>query len=700
MAEGAPLEHVFAPGAIGRLRLAHRVVMGSMHLGTESAPDAGPALAAFYGERARAGAGLIVTGGWAVSRVGAGGRSYGFVNEDAGARALERVAATIRELRAGGGSDASIALQLFHAGRYAFEDAFGLVPVAPSVVPSRFSGATPRALSEDEVWSVIEDFARGARRAVELGFDAVELMGSEGYLVDQFLSPLTNRRDDAWGGDATRRMRFGLELARAVRAAVGDGFPVIFRLTGADLIPGSTAPDDVLAFAAALAATGVDALNVGIGWHESPVPTVQGVVPPGVWTPVAARLKAIVGPALPVIAGNRVNRLTDADALLGDGGIDFVSMARAFLADAELIAKARRVALGAGASARPVNVCIACNQACIDRSIGDGHVSCLVNPRAGFELEFPLREASSGERSVRRFAVVGGGPAGLEAARALAALGQRVELFEAADELGGQFRYARLVPGKEDFGATIAYFARELPRLGVTVHLGRPLTGDEGDAALLAGFDGVVLATGVLPRTIALAGAELPHVVDYAHAFSDGVGDARRVAIVGGGGIGVDLAHRLTHAATAEDAATRFRRTYRIGEAAPAAAGTGAANPLPQVTLMRRSGRIGAGMGRSTRWVWLDALRRAGVSTRTGLAYEAIVPEGVAIVPDNGDAELIPADAVVIAAGQERNDALRPLLERLGLPYRVVGGARDAAELNAVRAFGDGLRAAYELARG
>jgi 2,4-dienoyl-CoA reductase (NADPH2) len=700
----ASLPHVFAPGAIGGLRLPHRVVMGSMHLGTESAPDAGAALAAFYGERARAGAGLIVTGGWAVSRVGAGGRSYGFVNEDAGGRALERVAGTIRELRAGGGCDASIALQLFHAGRYAFEDAFGLVPVAPSVVPSRFSGATPIALGDEQVWETIEDFARGARRAVELGFDAVELMGSEGYLVDQFLSPLTNRRDDAWGGDPARRMRFGLELARAVRAAVGDDFPVIFRLTGADLIPGSTAQDDVLAFAAALAEAGVDALNVGIGWHESPVPTVQGVVPPGVWTPVAALLKEVVGPALPVIAGNRVNRLADADALLGDGGIDFVSMARPFLADAELIAKAR--------AAKPVNVCIACNQACIDRSIGDGHVSCLVNPRAGFELEFPLPDAAGvaggagGDAAARRFAVVGGGPAGLEAARALAALGQRVELFEAADELGGQFRYARLVPGKEDFGATIAYFELELPRLGVTVHLGRPLTGDDGDAALLAGFDGVVLATGVLPRTVALAGAELPHVVDYARAFTDGVGDARRVAIVGGGGIAVDLAHRLSHAETAEDAGTRFRRTYRIGEAAPADAGTAAAAispphaPVPQVTLMRRSGRIGAGMGRSTRWVWLDALRRAGVSTRTGLAYEAIVPAGVAIVPDGGERELIPADSVVIAAGQERNDALRPLLERLAVPHRVVGGAHDAAELNAVRAFGDGLRAAHELTRG
>lgn len=685
------LSTVFTPTAVGRLRLPHRIVMGAMHLGIEAAPDAGEALAAFYRERALGGAGLIVTGGWAISRVGAGGRSYGFVNEEAGARALERIVAALQ------GTGSAIALQLFHAGRYAFEDAFGLVPVAPSALASRVSRAMPRPLEEDEIWETIDSFAGAASRAVELGFDAVEVMGSEGYLVDQFLSPLTNRREDAWGGDHDRRMRFGLELAAAVRAAVGAEFPIVFRMTGADLMPGSRSTGEVLDFARALAGAGVDAINVGIGWHESAVPTVQGPVPPGVWSPWAVALKRAVGTEVKVIAGNRVNRLADGATLLAAGEIDLVSMSRPLLADPELLARGR--------AERPVNVCISCNQACIDRSLTDGQVSCMVNPRAGFERSFPLPAETSGDGHSRRFAVIGSGPAGLEAARTLARLGQRVELFEAEEELGGQFRFARLVPGKEDFGATISYFDRELRRLGALIHLGRAVR--EADAELLGGFDGVVLATGVVPRRIDLPGAELPLVSDYPSAFGGAVSAARRVAIIGAGGIGVDLAHWLAHAETGEPAAERFLREQGL---VPPGAGAGPGDPStdfdpaasapPAVTMMRRGGRAGAGIGRSTRWVWLAALRRAGVATRIGLSYRAITPDGVEIVVDGAEPELVPADAVVVAAGQERNDALRPLLERVGVPHRVVGGAESPTELNAVRAFGDGLRAAYELAGG
>ncbi|MFN8162313.1 MAG: FAD-dependent oxidoreductase [Solirubrobacterales bacterium] len=683
------LSAAFTPTAVGRLWLPHRIVMGAMHLGIEAAPDAGEALAAFYRERALGGAGLIVTGGWAVSRVGAGGRSYGFVNEEAGARALERVVAGLQ------GTGSAIALQLFHAGRYAFEDAFGLVPVAPSALASRVSRTMPRPLEEDEIWETIESFARAARRAVELGFDAVEVMGSEGYLVDQFLSPLTNRREDAWGGDHERRMRFGLELAAAVRDAVGAEFPLIFRMTGADLMPGSRSSGEVLDFARALAGAGVDAINVGIGWHESAVPTVQGPVPPGVWSPWAVALKRAVGTEVEVIAGNRVNRVTDGATLLATGEIDLVSMSRPFLADPELLARAR--------AERPVNVCISCNQACIDRSLTDGQVSCLVNPRSGFERSFPLPAETSAGGPSGRFAVIGAGPAGLEAARTLARLGQRVELFEAEEELGGQFRFARLVPGKEDFGATISYFDRELRRLGVLIHLGRAVR--ETDADLLGGFDGVVLATGVLPRRIDLPGAELPLVSDYPSAFDGAVSAARRVAIIGAGGIGVDLAHWLTHRETGEPAAERFLREQgwcRRGRGLVGDPGTdlAAATAPPAVTMMRRGGRAGAGIGRSTRWVWLAALRRAEVAIRIGLSYRAITPDGVEIVVDGAEPELVPADAVVVAAGQERNDALRPVLERVGVPHRVVGGAESPTELNAVRAFGDGLRAAYELAGG
>ena len=440
-------------GEIGPLSLPHRIVMGSMHLGLEGLDDDGAALAAFYSERAAGGAALIVTGGSAVSRVGAGGRNYSFVNEEADGVRLSRVAAAIHD--AGG----LVLLQLFHAGRYAYEASFGLTPVAPSAVYSRYSRCEPRALSGDEVLETIEDFARGARRARELGFDGVEIMGSEGYLVDQFLAPATNLRDDEWGGDLGRRMRFALAVAAAVRAAGGPGQAVVFRMSGASFVEGGGTQADVLELARALASGGaVDAINVGMGWHESRVPTVQALVPHGAWRPWARAVKEAVG--VPVIASNRINTVELADAVLAAGDADFVSMARPFLADPEIVRKARDRAGG-----RPVNVCIACNQACIDRSIFDRRVSCLVNPRAGYELELGVSVAPAG--SLPPVAVVGGGPAGMEAARALAAAGHQVSLFEASERLGGQFRMACRIPGKEDFAGTIAYFEAELARLGV-----------------------------------------------------------------------------------------------------------------------------------------------------------------------------------------------------------------------------------------
>jgi 2,4-dienoyl-CoA reductase (NADPH2) len=738
MPEPAALDHVFAPIEIGGLRLPHRVVMGSMHLGVEATDEAGGRLAAFYRERALGGAGLIVTGGWAVSADAAADASYGVLDTEEAKRALETVALAVRPsgYEPDEPSGVAIALQLFHAGRYALADSPGEV-VAPSAVTSRVSRVEPRALGEDEVWDVVAEFAAGARLARELGFAAVEVMGSEGYLVDQFLSPVTNRREGSWGGDAEGRMRFGIEVASAVREAVGDGFPVLFRMTGAELMPESRPWEEVEAFAQALVGVGVDALNIGVGWHESPVPTVQGAVPAGAFMPWAGGVRAAVNgdeaattgtsatsagmAAVPVIAGNRVNGLGQAEAVLAAGGVDMVSMSRPFLADPRIVEKGRK----GGA----VNVCISCDQACIDRSLVGGHVSCLVNPRAGYEVEFPLphpvrsqKSADSAEKCERaggrgsaagRFVVIGGGPAGLEAARALATLGGEVHLYEAREELGGQFRWARLVPGKEDYGATISYFESELRRLDVHLHLGRKF--GEDDADVLADCVGVVLATGVHPRTVDIPGSTLPHVVDYATAFESGLGDARSVVIVGGGGIGVDLAHLLTHEpASAADFYGRF------GLAPPSAVGNPPIRGIshravsyagmarishsasdgapPRVTVMRRSGRIGIGIGITTRWVWLDALKHAGVATRTGLTYRRITPAGIEIALGDGTVETVPAERVVIAAGQERRDELRPLLERLEIPHRVVGGAENPSELNAVRAFGDGLRAAYALA--
>ncbi|HEY6326002.1 MAG TPA: FAD-dependent oxidoreductase [Candidatus Cybelea sp.] len=662
--------HALRPGTIGTLALRNRIIMGSMHMGIESD---GPALATFYAERARGGAGLIVTGGSAVSRVGAGGRNYSFVNDADSAPALRAAAEAVHD--AGG----RIALQLFHAGRYAYLASFGLQPVAPSAVASRFSPDPPRAMDEADIRETIGDFARGAIRARELGFDAVEVMASEGYLLNQFLSPLVNRRDDSWGGDCERRMNLPRAVLLEIRAAAGRDFPVIFRISGADLMAGSTTQNETLRFATALASDGVDALSVGIGWHESSIPTVQQIVPSGVWVRFAAAVKRAVGD-LPVIASNRINSLAAAEDVIAAGSADFVSMARPFLADAAIVAKAARPQL--------VNTCIACNQACIDRSLLDEPVSCMVNPRAGREREFPEGPVSADR--ARRFAVIGGGPAGLEAARALAALGHRVELFEADGELGGQFRMARRVPGKRDFGETIRYFANELARLGVTLHLNRHVAG----AAALRGFDAIVLATGVVPRAARVAGSDLPSVISYADLLLHDRAVGERVAIVGAGGIGVDVAHYLSFGESDVDAGSRF--LYEQGLAAPPD-GALVVTGRKRVALMRRGTTIGERIGKTTRWAVLRTLRAAGVESYTGVSYDAIVAGGVRIRDAEGNARTIAADTVVIAAGQERNDALLPEIQRLGMPYRVVGGAKDATELNAVRAFDEGLRAAHEL---
>lgn len=639
--------HVWRPGRIGTLALPHRIVMGAMHLGIEA--HDGPALADFYAERARGGAGLIVTGGASVNRVGVGGPGYSVLTEPDDRARLAAIPPAVHAF------DAVVALQLFHAGRYAKPG--GARPVAPSAVHSRFTGTTPDALTDTEIARTIADFADGAAYAREAGFDAVEVMASEGYLLNQFVSPVTNLRDDEWGGDAARRMRFPIAVLRAIRERIGVDFPVIFRISGADLMPDSSSQDEIAVLARTLAGEGVDALNVGVGWHESSVPTVQTLTPPGVWVRYASAIKQAVG-ELPVIASNRVNTVELADQVLA-GGIDYVSMARPFLADPELVSKAR--------GGREVNLCVGCNQACIDRSLVDERVSCMVNPHA-----VPRSDLFTVDGSGRSYAVIGGGPAGLSAARELGQSGARVTLFEAESELGGQFRLARLVPGKADYDATIRYYESELRRLGVTLRLGHRI--GTGDVELLRGFDGVVVASGTRPRSIDIPGSDCQSVVDYVTAFLEGV-RGRDVVIIGGGGISVDLAHLLTDGGPQD-----FLREHGLS--------TGDATVADRrVTILTRSARIGTGIGRSTRWAVLSALRRHGVELRTGVRYREIVPAGVVL----DDGELIAADTVVIAAGQDR-DPLPALLDQAGIRFSAAGAA--AGGRDAVAAFEQGMRAA------
>ncbi len=543
-------------------------------------------------------------------------------------------------------------------------------------------------MTHADIAATIDDFVEGARTARALGFDAVEVMGSEGYLINQFTAPLTNQRDDAWGGDAERRRRFPLEVLCRIRAAVGRDFPVLFRISGNDLVTGGTPAAEVTALAVALAGAGADALSVGVGWHESPVPTVQSEVPVGTWAASGKALKRALLAAghhdVAVITANRFTSIAQADEALSGGELDFVAMARPFLADPEIVAKS--------AAGRPdqVTLCIACNEACIDRSFGAEPVSCLVNPRAGHEVEFP--SSRRGGRS-GRYVVIGAGIAGLEAARTVAGLGHQVEVYEAAAQPGGQFRLAAQVPGKADFAETIGHHVQELLDAGMPVHLGRRI-GVE-DIPELRSFDGVVLATGVVPARLSLPGVELPHVRDYAEAFADPEALDGRVVIIGGGGIAVDLAHTLTADPKAKATPEEFLARYVEGDSIPRHGAESSARR--EVTLLRRGRRIGEGIGPSTRWVVMQHLRSASVRMLTGITYREITPAGVVVTDAEGTDRSIAADHVVLAVGQlPVQDLVAPLSEA-GIPVVTAGGAVGSDGLNAVRATAEGLRAAHRV---
>ena len=673
-ASSASYPHLFSPLDLGFTTLRNRVLMGSMHTGLEDRAGDFPKLAAYFAERAAGGVGLIVTGGFSPNMMGWLAPFGSKLSWPWEARKHRQVTAAVHA------HGAKICLQLLHAGRYSYHP----LQVAPSRIKAPINPFTPRALTGFGVERTISAYVGAAKLARDGGYDGVEIMGSEGYLINQFLSARTNRRTDAWGGDLRKRMRFATEIVRRVREACGPDFIIIYRLSMLELVPEGSAWDEIVAQAKAIEAAGATILNTGIGWHEARVPTIATSVPRAAFAGVTAKLRPEV--TLPLVATNRINMPDVAEGILAGGGADLVSMARPLLADPDWVNKAR-----AGRADR-INTCIACNQACLDHVFSQKKASCLVNPRACAETELVYTPTSA----PKRIAVVGAGPAGLACATVAAERGHKVTLFDAADAIGGQFNLAKRIPGKEEFHETLRYFDRRLQDTGVEVRLSTPV-----DAAALAGFDAVVVATGILPRKVDFPGADHPKAISYLDVLSGRVRPGGRVAIVGAGGIGFDVAEFLVHDGPSSTL-DRDRWLAEWGVAADFSGPGGLRPPQPepparQVWLLQRSpGKPGAKLGKTTGWIHRATLKAKQVAMLGGVNYLGLDDAGFRIRVD-GQEQVLPVDHVVICAGQEPRRELFDALQAAGTPAHLIGGADVAAELDAKRAIAQGSRLAAAL---
>lgn len=668
--------HLNAELDLGFTTLRNRVLMGSMHVGLEEAPNGFERMAAFYAERARGEVGLIVTGGIAPNERGRpmkGGAMM--VNE----HEADQHRIVTQAVHAEGGK---IAMQILHFGRYAYQP--GLV--APSALQAPINPFVPHALTGDEVEQTIEDFVRCAALARHAGYDGVEIMGSEGYLINEFIAARTNHRDDEWGGSYAGRMRFAVEIVRRTRQRVGRDFILIYRLSMLDLVEGGSTLEEVIALAQAIEAAGATLLNTGIGWHEARIPTIATKVPRAAYAWVTQRVMGQVG--IPLITSNRINTPEVAERLLAEGYADMVSMARPLLADGDFVRKARQ------GRADEINTCIACNQACLDHTFGGKITSCLVNPRACHETELVIAPAPA----AKRIAVVGAGPAGLSFAVTAAQRGHAVTLFDAASEIGGQFNIAKKVPGKEEFHETLRYFRRQLELGGVALRLGHRV---EAAQLIEGGYDEIVLATGIRPRVPAIDGVDHPKVLGYLDVLQGDRPVGERVAIIGAGGIGFDVAEYLTHAGDSGALAPRkFYAEWGIDTDYAQAGGLAQpqAEPSPRRVhlLQRKSTKVGDQLGKTTGWIHRTSLKARSVAMGSGVAYERIDDAGLHITVD-GQPQLLEVDNVVLCAGQEPQRELHAALSAAGCSVHLIGGADVAAELDAKRAIVQGTTLAASL---
>jgi 2,4-dienoyl-CoA reductase (NADPH2) len=666
---------MLAPLDLGFTSLKNRVLMGSMHTGLEEVADGHERMAAYFGERAKGGVGLIVTGG-------IGPNTEGGTHPNTKKLVTDEDIAGHRQITdAVHAHDGKICMQILHTGRYAYSPD----QVAPSAIKAPINPFTPRALTDEEIYKQIDDFVFTSVQAQKAGYDGVEIMGSEGYFLNQFIAARTNQREDDWGGSYENRIRLPIEVVRRVREAVGEKFIIIFRLSMLDLVDGGSTADEVIHLGKAIEKAGATIINTGIGWHEAQIPTIATKVPRAAFTWVTARFRKEL--SVPVITSNRINTPEVAEAVLARGDADMVSMARPFLADPDFVIKSQEN------RADEINTCIGCNQACLDHVFSGLMTSCLVNPRACHETELHIVATTA----AKKIAVVGAGPAGLSAATTAASRGHQVTLFDSAHEIGGQFNIAKQIPGKEEFYETLRYFQKQIEITGVNLQLNSRVSAEQLNNG---GYDEVIIATGISPRTPQIEGINHPKVLNYLDVIGGKKPVGDKVAIIGAGGIGFDTAEYITH--SGESTSTNipaFMKEWGIDMTFGSRSGIEGIKAQPEPSprevylLQRKTTRVGKGLGKTTGWIHRAGLAMKGVRMMPGCDYSHIDDEGLHMKVGD-DPQVLPVDTVIICAGQ---DPLRELVDGLELPHHLIGGADEAGELDAKRAIDQGTRLAAAM---